>query len=362
MSVSPFLSRIFSCGPQRRRSRAEPTLTGSVVVALCLALGTAAYNSGSNILFLVLAALLASFLLSGVLSALNFRGAEFELLAPSAAREGEPALVSFLVRNTKRRLPLQSLGFELSARLLTSAEAGDSEQRVSARIELGSALEAGEERHLHWEWTPPRRGRWKIELEAVSSLFPFGFLRKRVRVELTDERLVWPARLPVSSREPLNAQARKTGERQGRRRGGDLLLSLRDYRAGDSHRLVHWKASARHRRLLVRRFAGAADAGRSVLVSTDRDLWRETESFEEGLALAASLAERLFAEERLAALALDDRRFAPLRGRGDFEQWLDLLAEARLGDARRPLPQGLPGAVCVVPDGQKGACIRAEVV
>jgi hypothetical protein len=58
----------------RKRHQIAPTVLGLVLIALALGIGTAAYNTGSNILFLTLALLLACLLLSGLLSWFNFRG------------------------------------------------------------------------------------------------------------------------------------------------------------------------------------------------------------------------------------------------------------------------------------------------
>lgn len=347
------LARLFL---PRNRGGAEPTLVGSVLVALCLAVGMAAYNSANNLLFIVLALLLASLLLGGVLSWLNFRGAEFELHTGNAARAGEPVLVVLVVRNTKRSFPLQSLWFELSA----VPPSGRDLEPVRFRLWLGPALEPGEERRLSWEWTPSQRGRWILNLEAAGSPYPFGFLRKRARIELREETLVRPGRVALSRFLRTTLLAQRLGERRGRSRGGDDLLSLRDYRAGDSHRLVHWKASARHRRLLVRRFSSASEAACSLLVSTDARLWLTEEGFERGLALAATLAERCYEEGWLQALALDDRCLAPVRCRGDLDGWLDLLTEAERRPGRPPLPEGLPGPLRIEPQGPAGAVAHDE--
>src|ERR671918_2511276 len=79
--------------PQRGR-RILPTVPGMVLIALSFGIGTAAYNSSSNILFITLSLLLACLILSGVLSWLNFRGVQWRLLLAPPLRVGHDAIVA----------------------------------------------------------------------------------------------------------------------------------------------------------------------------------------------------------------------------------------------------------------------------
>ena len=56
-----------------RGHRTIPTLPGMMLIGLALGIGTAAYNSASNILFITLSLLLSGLVLSGVWSWINFR-------------------------------------------------------------------------------------------------------------------------------------------------------------------------------------------------------------------------------------------------------------------------------------------------
>ena len=76
--------------PQRGQ-RILPTLSGTLLIALSLGIGMAAYNSANNILFITLSLLLACLILSGVLSWLNFRGgARARSSLMGCSRQGGP--------------------------------------------------------------------------------------------------------------------------------------------------------------------------------------------------------------------------------------------------------------------------------
>ena len=67
-----------------KRHRISPTLPGVFLTLLAMAIGTAAYNTASNILFITLSLLLACLLLSGLLSWFNFKGVCWRLLPQGA--------------------------------------------------------------------------------------------------------------------------------------------------------------------------------------------------------------------------------------------------------------------------------------
>src|SRR2546425_814819 len=94
--------------PQRSH-RIVPTPAGVVLIGLAMGIGTAAYNSSSNILFITLSLLLACLILSGVLSWLNLRGVSWRLQLSPPLRAGQEAVVALELRNAKAFLPTYGL-------------------------------------------------------------------------------------------------------------------------------------------------------------------------------------------------------------------------------------------------------------
>ena len=333
--------------PQRGQ-RILPTIPGVVLIALSLGIGTAAYNASSNILFITLSLLLACLILSGVLSWLNMRGVQWRLQLAPPLRAGHDAVVVVELRNRKRFLPSYGLIFELLTRPVedhtgmraeTTLTARGSEVRAAlakadaaetrGRLPLASRLDPGGETRLEWVVKPERRGRFRVELVSVGSLFPFGFLRKDIGTEVISEAIVWPA--PAEYRRHAVAVTRRSigGERVARAGSGGDLLALRRYNTGDSHRLIHWKASARTGTLLVRQMAAESAEGYSLWLRTDAGIWSRPEQFELLISLVATLAEDLFRAGRLQAVAIDDGVPMPTRRVHDLELLLDKLALAR---------------------------------
>jgi uncharacterized protein (DUF58 family) len=327
------------------RQRILPTVSGVLLIGLSLGIGLAAYNASNNILFITLSLLLACLILSGVLSWLNFRRVSWRLQVAPPLRAGQEAVVTLDVRNGKRVLPTYGLWFDVAARSLEGDGVGRAETTFTARgaevkaalaraeqalakekLFLATRLDPGGAARLEWEFRPTRRGYVRVELESVGSLFPFGFLKKSIGAELREHVVVWPA--PVEYRRLAVASARRAwgGERVTRAGSGSDLLALRRYVMGDSHRLIHWKASARTGRLLVRQFAAESAEAFSVWVQTGGGRWTRAEQFELLVSFAATLAEDLFRAERLANVALDNEPPIAVRQVRDLEGFLDRLA------------------------------------
>jgi uncharacterized protein (DUF58 family) len=301
--------------PQRGQ-RVRMTLPGAVLVALSLGVGLAAYNSANNILFITLSLLLSCLVLSGVLSWLNLAGMRWRLVAEPPMRAGQAHPVVLELLNAKRVLPTYGVWFELRSTSLAKAE----------RLDLGERLDAGREARLDWTVRPARRGKETLSLEAVGSLFPFGFLRKTFPVRHTREVIVWPA--PVEYRRfPAALWERpQPGRALSRAGGGAELHSVRRYAQGDSHRAIHWKATARLRQLMVTRRAADGEDGYSLWLRTPAEVWTRPEQFELLCGFAATLAEDLFRAGRLLCIALNDEAPLAVRRVADLEAFLDGLA------------------------------------
>jgi len=128
-------------------------------------------------------------------------------------------------------------------------------------------------------------------------------------------------------------------------RGGasNDLLALRRYQAGDSHRLIHWKASARLCRLMVRQFAAESTATYFLRIESAPELWVREEQFELMCSFAATLAEDLLpgpSGGSIGRLRHSDRHPAVR----DLESFMDQLAllewKAEDPESRRGSPPG----------------------
>jgi uncharacterized protein (DUF58 family) len=262
-------------------------LVGIFLVAL------PALNTGNNLLFLILASLIAIILMSGILSSITLSGIEMRLELPGHIFAAQPVRGIVELENEKLTLPSFSL-------------------RVEAAKTKGAPPAAMLETPVYFPYLPkhdrvqqvvpmifPRRGVYRQEAFRIVTRFPFGFLQKARQVNLKTEALVYPSVGP--SEEYLEILTGLQGALESLTKGrGQDLYALRDYVPTDSARHVHWKASARYGSLMVREFAREDDC-RILLVldphlsvdtatSLPPEISASNDRFERAVSICASLA------------------------------------------------------------------------
>jgi len=262
------------------RRTIKPTRDGWWCLLVAVGLGVAAINTGNNLLYLLVSALLALIVVSGILSEQAMRGLALSAIAPEEIYSGRPALFGARLVNRKRWLTSYSITVELLSPGARTLESG-------SRFIYFRRIEAGVERLATWEETLPRRGRQRLTGVRITTRFPFGLFVKAGRPALTDEVLVFPPVRPI----PAESLRRRgdAGDAAARRRGrGNDLYNLRGYRPGDDPRFIHWRSSAKAESLMVRELeADTSHDTRLVLVGRGTP---GAEALEAGLSEAASFA------------------------------------------------------------------------
>lgn len=313
----------------RRRERMRLTFAGYVLCLVGISLGMAAYNNASNILFLSLSLTLAMLGLSGVLSRLNFRKLTWRLVPPGRLRVGDPAPVSVTVRNGRRHLPAYALRFGVSA----------SPGGAKSTVRFRDPLDPGEETSRVWEFTPATRGEAVLRLGGATSSHPFALVDTTVGAPASTKAVVWPARVAYSFSPDKGRMLRREGDMH-RKGSGAELIGLREYRPGDPMRIIHWKATAKRGRMLVRETAEPGEAGFALRLDAGLFARAGDACFEKACSLAGTLAEDLFHKGKLIAVATGSDAFAPVKRIGDLHAFLD-----RLAALRRPIAATPPGVI-----------------
>jgi uncharacterized protein (DUF58 family) len=258
-------------------------LGGIVLVAL------AAINTGNNLLFLILSCLIASILMSGILSSLTVMGVELNLQLPEHIFAGQTVRGIVELKNEKQMLPSFSLRVEAVTK-----------KNASTAVLLATPV--------YFPYVPrqeavkqalpllfAKRGLYRQETFRIVTRFPFGFLQKARRLDLGSEALVYPS--VEATPEFLDVLPGIQGaiETLAKGRGHDLY-ALRDYLPTDSARHVHWKASARSGSLMVREFAREDDTRVLLVLDPHSEAARpnasasDKECFERTVELCAAIA------------------------------------------------------------------------
>ena len=280
----------------------RPTMAGVWFMLVLLGLTVGAINSGNNLVYIVLATLLAVLIVNNLLAEWNLRALVVRRVLPVELYAGETAEGSFVLHNPKR------FGGAWQVRVEEVGEGG-----AVARF---AEVPARAEREEGARWTFPRRGVERLAQVRIVSEFPFGLVRRWRELELPAEVLVYPGpeRGSVASGGAGMGEAVDT---RASREGVAELAGMRPYEPGDPVKRIHWPTSARTGQPVVA--LRSTDASGEVVI--------EVEAGGEGAIRRACGAVLLHTRRGDAVgLRVGEERVAPRTGAAQRRRLLTMLA------------------------------------
>ncbi|MFC4119545.1 DUF58 domain-containing protein [Nonomuraea zeae] len=181
------------------------------------------------------------------------------------------------------------------------------------------------------------RGRYTIGPLSIRIADPFGLVELTRSFTISDTLVVTPH---VAALPHVRLSGEWTGGGDSRTRSvaaaGDDDVAPREYRQGDDLRRVHWRSTARHGELMVRREEQQWQSRGALLLDTRRYAHRgegPRSSFEVAVSAAASIGVHL-AHEGLGLRLVTDLGAEHLTDSGLSYSLLDTLAVVRHSPAR----------------------------
>ncbi len=226
--------------------RLRPTRAGWTFFGLTFGVGFAALNTGNNLLYLVLALMLAFLVLSGVLSESALRGVAVRRRVPRELYAEHEGFVSLEIHNTQSRVAAYAVVVEDRLRIGADDADAPAGRTFALRIEPGAC------ETRTYRLRPARRGPLEFAGFVVSTRFPFGLFSKSLAIAAEERVLVYPAIDPITV-PPDFGGAREAGETVSGPRGqGGEVGGVRPFADGDPPRRIDWRVSMRARNLFVR--------------------------------------------------------------------------------------------------------------
>jgi uncharacterized protein (DUF58 family) len=319
LATVPFLAKRVAFERFRFSVRYELTREGILYIISVLIIGIAALNTGNNLLFIIVAAMLAAVLVSGIASTVVLFGLNLNVAIPEYVFAGKPCIGTVTVRN-RGRLPSFSVSVVPEKRKQRRrwrwqrTQLGIPPFRPQERqwfrvpdLQLRPVPEAAQTapilsksvyfpylRGKHAESAAvelnfPRRGRYVQNGLGLATRFPFSFLTKTRIVPFERELIVLPS--VEATEEFLTILPTLRGEFEvfvaGR---GYDLYRLREFAAGDAARHIDWKATARSQTVMVREFTREDERKLRIVFDNPRPGQVRSEDYESAVRLAASLA------------------------------------------------------------------------
>jgi uncharacterized protein (DUF58 family) len=353
VSTVPYLARRVVASRVRDALNYEVTREGLVYLTLILLIGVAALNTGNNLLFIVVAAMLGAVMVSGIVSAIMISGLEIDLHLPHHVFAGQNYAGAVLLHN-RSWLPAFSIfvvppvlradrpewRWQRSSFVFPSARNGRKAFIRWPDLAFVKSYPSRQappvfEQSVYFPYLPggyrqsaelnlqfPRRGLYAQRGIGISTRFPFSFLTKTRTIALEREVLVFPS--VEATDEMFEVLPMITGELETNQRGrGSDLYCIRDYEPEDSARHVDWKATAKSGVLKVREYTREDERRLCIVFDNPAPGVLDDAHYERAINLAASIAWHFYQENSelsFAAPSLVDKH--------DVYSFLEYLATA----------------------------------
>ena len=373
----PYLARRVAVERLRESFDYDVTRAGIVYVLVTLVIGIAALNTGNNLLYIVVAAMLAAIIVSGYVSALVLRHLELDIHLPDHVFAGRPVMGRIVLRNPRRSLPSfsvrvvstrkkrknhakqwqwESATFSFPLNRPKEQQWVRLPDRRLRRVELSPPAPGIFGGMAYFPFVPPKneatadlelkfdhRGRYREDGFGLATGFPFAFFTKTRHITLQREVIVYPKVEPTDEVFEILPLVRGEWESFVRGRGSDLYR-IREYMPEDSARHVDWKATAKSGTLKVREFAREDERRLCIAFDNPRAGLVSEVEYEKAVDLAASLAWHFSTQDSEVSFLIPGR--PRTRDLHEFLAWLAVVEPTRAegaadqGDPLRELGSG----------------------
>ncbi len=284
-----------------RKYKVKINKAGSVFISITILLGVSAINTGNNLLYLIVSALLSFMLLSGIAALYNLRGLELKLIPPKEVfaqkRENFRVLLTNWHKFPKFLLTLESMGGQVTVPVLLRTN------------------------EVHLPMIFNERGPINKVSITVKTDFPVGLFTRYYQQEVETDFVVFPKPIPWDIKLFLNQGKEKQEHTETitNLRGYDEILGIKEY-SSEPMKLISWKATAKTGRLMAKEVYASAQSPIILrLDELDGDL-------ESRISKAAYAAIKLLESNYPVGLKLDDEYIVPATGEIQKNKILKALA------------------------------------
>lgn len=311
----------------RRLDKMKSTKEGKRFFLAAFMIALAAFNTGNNLIYLILSMMLAIFFLSITVLKINMRKLVLKVRQDNPVYADTPARIAVTMVNKKR----------IASRSVKVMSSGMAAEGINFPLIAGRSEVTGSLPVIF-----RKRGIYRYGDFLIESGYPFIFFIKKVFTSVKGEIIVYPE---IKDIDRLSTPFPKEGHEQSPSKTGkgEEFSMFREFRYGDDSRRIHWKASAKTNKLLVMEYS--ADELKKMTVILDNLMFRDENIFEKAVSFAASLTD-LFLKEGYFVRLLTCSKVVPFGNSTEhLYKILDILAVIESRDSWEcPLsvePEGL---------------------
>ena len=277
---------------------------GSIYAVVVLFILVLAVITQANLLFWSFGLLVGGVVVSCVMSCFALCGVEARRLIPAHGTVVETLNLRYCLANKSSWLPVFNIvireTWDRKPKHWEKIGISEKPPRLTAPPH-GWVMHVGPKQTVQVEapcW-PLRRGILRFERIEISTAFPFGTIRRVKTIQQAGEVLVYPRLYRINRKLMHKMNQLDVAGSVRRPSTGDMgeFFGLRDYRAGDSLKLIDWKHSARTGQLICREMTRpippqvllGLDLGNARDAESDNGLPPQEVLVEQAISLAASV-------------------------------------------------------------------------
>jgi uncharacterized protein (DUF58 family) len=269
------------------------TKAGLGYAAVWLGLVITGLHQQINLLLLTAGLAAGPIVASYVISRAMLRRVTLTRRVPEYVFAGEPLAIDYTLEN--RRSTTAALALEVSEELTPLDRSQPASPRIVPRVIFERVPPSGRCR-LRWQGPSPSRGKYAFGSLELTTRAPFGLLERGETIIRPAQVVVYPAIGRLERRwHQIQRQSTQTtrGRRHDRTAQQQEYHGLREYRAGDSMRWIHWRTTARLGYPMVKEFEQQNDQEMAVLldpwVPRSRVTPEQREALEAAIRFAATV-------------------------------------------------------------------------
>jgi len=212
---------------------------GYIYIILTILLGIAGVNTGNNLVYLIVSAMLSFMGLSGYLGKVNLKNLKIHIIPPEEIFAKIETPVVIKIENNKKFFPSFLLRVFIEDKNL-----------LITFVDNKTSLE----KHINLKFE--KRGKRKIKEIKICSVFPFNFFKRCITAEINKELTIYPYPKKCKYIDGYGKNTKYRGETPLHNIGNsEDIIGIRNYTIGDSLKHIHWKATAKTGELKTKEFS-----------------------------------------------------------------------------------------------------------
>ncbi|RZL52888.1 MAG: DUF58 domain-containing protein, partial [Pedobacter sp.] len=245
-----------------------PSGQSYVIAFITLALFLAATNVQGGWLYII-DSLLLSLIIFAIISPINqTRKIKIYRDFDKTIQEGEKSSIEVVIDNTEGKI---ASFIELRDNELLRVNDGKTTVKVTKKGQFFIEIEAGTKASFKYDINIELRGIYNFQGFQITSYGPFGLFKFSRKLKLEDQLIVQPV-LPFLNRvffEGLKGSGYKYASKSKNKNNASLPVGVREYRRGDSQKLIHWKSTAKNNKLMVKELENEQSLSIQIILDTE---------------------------------------------------------------------------------------------